>query len=66
MRLQLYILAQAVEDVLRFELEDFCEDLEEDEYLDALTYILRYPKLRQRLASHDKRSWLGEIEDARN
>ena len=65
------MLAQSIEDVLRYELGMpliGVTDPEEREeaYEDALCYISRFPSLRSRFTrvSH-KRQWLKELEDAR-
>ena len=65
------MLAQCIEDVLRYELgmpligitDDFAR---EEAYEDALCYVSRFPSLRNRFTHvvHKKR-WLKELEDAR-
>ena len=70
-RISLMILAQAVEDVLRFELGLPLEGLdgsEQDEvYEEARVYIMRYPRLveRYRKLHNKKKEWLEEVQDAR-
>lgn len=70
-RLSLMILAQAVEDVLRFELglplEGIDDGQEEEAYAEARMYIMRYPRLieRYRRLSGQKLEWLQEVENAR-
>lgn len=70
-RLSLMILAQAVEDVLRFELGLPLEGIEPDEieeaYAEARMYIMRYPRLvdRYKKLQRQKREWLEEVEHAR-
>lgn len=65
------ILAQAVEDVLRFELGLPLEGIDEteldDAYEEARVYIMRYPRLvaRYRKLKNKKRQWLEEVQDAR-
>lgn len=69
MRLPLEILAQAIEDVLRYELGlpliaiDKQEEAE-SHYEEALEVIYRYPTLVRKLR-RNKRKWLKEVEDAR-
>jgi len=70
-RLSLMILAQAVEDVLRFELGLPLEGIEpgeiEEAYAEARMYIMRYPRLvdRYKKLSRKKQQWLQEVENAR-
>lgn len=70
-RLSLMILAQAVEDVLRFELGLPLEGIEPDEveeaYAEARMYIMRYPRLvdRYKRLHGKKQQWLQEVENAR-
>lgn len=70
-RISLMILAQAVEDVLRFELGlplEGLDDNEQDEvYEEARVYIMRYPRLveRYRKLHNKKKQWLEEVRDAR-
>lgn len=66
--LDLLVLAQAVEDVLRFELglplEGVGKKKLDESYEDALLYIMRFPKLRDRYKKINKRTWLREVEAA--
>lgn len=70
-RISLMILAQAVEDVLRFELglplEGVSKAEQEELYEEALEYIMKYPRLvsRYKKLNKKKREWLREVEDAR-
>lgn len=70
-RISLMILAQAVEDVLRFELglplEGVSSKEEDALYEEAKIYIMRYPSLlkRYRKLQNKKKEWLQEVEDAR-
>jgi hypothetical protein len=68
MRLMLLILAQAIEDVLRYELglPLVGADVNEEEFLyyDALRFISRYPTLMRKLEA-DKFKWLQEVQDAK-
>ena len=70
-RISLMILAQAVEDVLRFELglplEGLDDNEQDDVYEDAKVYIMRYPRLveRYRKLHNKKKEWLEEVKDAR-
>lgn len=70
-RISLMILAQAVEDVLRFELglplEGLNDSEQDDVYEDAKVYIMRYPRLveRYRKLHGKKKEWLQEVENAR-
>lgn len=70
-RISLLILAQAVEDVLRFELGLPLEGVsgtEEDAlYEEAKVYIMRYPSLvkRYKRLNNRKLQWLREVENAR-
>lgn len=70
-RISLMILAQAVEDVLRFELglplEGVSEAEHEELYEEALTYIMKYPRLvsRYKKLRKQKREWLQEVANAR-
>lgn len=65
------ILAQAVEDVLRFELGLPLEGIDPEEveevYSEAHMYIMRYPRLisRYKKLEQSKREWLQEVENAR-
>jgi len=65
------ILAQAVEDVLRFELGLPLEGIEPEEveeaYAEARMYIMRYPRLvdRYKRLHGKKQQWLQEVENAR-
>jgi len=67
-RLQLLILAQALEDILLYELGlplvGSPRNVEEA-YENALAYIGAYPTLINRWKSRDKRTWLNEVRDAR-
>lgn len=67
--LDLLVLAQAVEDVLRFELglplEGVTRKKRNQSYEDALVYIMKYPSLRERYKRLNKRRWLREVEHAR-
>jgi hypothetical protein len=68
MKLELLILAQAVEDVLRFELGLPLvghSDIEEDVYMDALAFMSKYPTLMRKYYRGNKNLWLQEVEDAR-
>lgn len=70
-RISLMILAQAVEDVLRFELglplEGIDDGQEDDVYEEARVYIMRYPRLVERYQRlhNKKKEWLEEVLDAR-
>jgi hypothetical protein len=70
-RISLMILAQAVEDVLRFELglplEGVKSKEEDDMYEEAKLYIMRYPSLVKRYSklTGRKKEWLQEVENAR-
>lgn len=68
-RISLMILAQAIEDVLRFELglplEGVTPEEQEELYEEALEYIMRYPRLFERYKKLNKQEWLKEVEDAR-
>lgn len=70
-RISLMILAQAVEDVLRFELglplEGVTTKEEDDMYEEAKLYIMRYPSLvkRYQKLTGKKKEWLQEVENAR-
>ncbi len=65
------ILAQAIEDILRFELGlplvGTQAEEAEDAYYEALSFVARYPKLlsKVRTNSRYKKQWLKEVEDAR-
>lgn len=67
--LDLLVLAQAVEDVLRFELglplEGVAKKKRDESYEDALIYIMKFPKLRERYKKLNKKRWLREVQDAR-
>ncbi len=67
--LDLLILAQAVEDVLRFELglplEGVAKKKRDESYEDALVYIMKFPKLRERYSRLNKQKWLREVQDAK-
>lgn len=67
--LDLMVLAQAVEDVLRFELglplEGVAKKKLDESYEDALVYIMKFPKLRERYKKLNKKKWLEDVEDAR-
>lgn len=73
MVLQLHILAQAIEDVLRYELGlplvGASTDQAFDIYSDALVFISRYPTLSKKLdnlrTKYKKHQWLSEVTDAR-
>lgn len=72
MRLELEILAQALEDVLRFELGlplTGCEPSQEEYwYEDALTYLSRHPRASERLKfleTLNKTELLREVERVR-
>jgi len=68
-KLTLIVLAQAIEDALRFELGlpliGLTPPDEEAAYECALAYILRFPTLNERWKISNKREWLKEIEHAR-
>ena len=68
MRLMLLICAQAIEDVLRYELGLPLIGVEvsdeEEAYLDALQFISRYPTLMAKMKA-DKMKWLREVQDAK-
>jgi hypothetical protein len=63
------ILAQAVEDVLRFELglplEGVSKEEQDELYEEALEFIMRYPRLVERYKKLNKEEWLKEVENAR-
>ena len=69
--LNLLVIAQAVVDVLRYELglplEGVARKQRDTAYEDALIFLMRNPKLRTRYKKlmGKKRGWLKEIEDAR-
>ena len=69
--LDLLVVAQAVVDVLRFELglplEGVSKPKREEAYEDALIFLMRNPKLQRRYKQllDKKMKWLKEIEDAR-
>lgn len=67
--LDLLVLAQAVEDVLRFELglplEGVARKKRGESYEDALMFIMKYPSLHERYKRINKRRWLREVEHAR-
>ena len=69
MKLQIHILAQAVEDVLRFELGlplvGARARSSSELYEEALGFILRHPQLIDRWKRGDKQRWLREVEHAR-
>jgi hypothetical protein len=68
-RISLMILAQAVEDVLRFELglplEGVSKEEQDELYEEALEFIMRYPRLVERYKKLNKEEWLKEVENAR-
>jgi len=63
------MLAQAVDDVLRYELGEplvgLVKEREDEAYEDALSFLSQYPRLIQRLQVVDKQQWLEEITNAR-
>lgn len=67
--LQLHVIAQAIEDVLRYELGLPLEGALSDEaiqiYYEALEYLKQYPILKNRYKKRNKLNWLREVEDAR-
>lgn len=67
--LDLLVLAQAVEDVLRFELglplEGVARKKRNQSYEEALVFVMKYPSLRERYKKINKRLWLREVEHAR-
>ena len=71
MRLQTLILAQAIEDILRFELGLPLIGVEpssyEEAYQDALVFVARYPTLLKKVKSSVvyKRKWLARVDDAK-
>jgi hypothetical protein len=73
MLLNLHILAQAIEDVLRFELGlplvGVPEEKAWDAYSEALAFVTRYPTLSNRLntlrTKRSKYKTLCEVSDAR-
>jgi len=70
MRLQLHIMAQALEDVLRFELNlplvGVKGEYSEAIYWEAFEFLLQYPGVTYRLATvPNKHRWLKELQDAR-
>lgn len=69
MKLQLHILAQAIEDVLRFELGlplvGAAAQTHPELYAEALSFLARYPTLVNRWKYANKRAWLKEVHDAR-
>lgn len=71
MRLSTLILAQAIEDILRFELGlplvgvDACDY--EDAYQDALCFVAKYPTLLKKIRAERtyKQKWLEDVDNAR-
>lgn len=63
----LLIIAQALEDVLNYELGQRLTaarpELEPELYEDALLFVLKHPALRDRLKRADKRAWLKAIQE---
>lgn len=70
-RIDLNMLAQSIEDILRYELgmplTGIANSEEREEaYEDALCYISQFPSLRTRFTHvNHKEQWLKELEDAR-
>lgn len=66
---QLHVIAQAIEDVLRYELGLPLEGVMTNEsiqiYYDALEYLKQYPAFKQRYKKRNKLNWLREVESAR-
>lgn len=66
---QLHVIAQAIEDVLRYELGLPLEGALSDEattiYHEALDYLRQYPKFKRRYKKINKLNWLREVEYAR-
>lgn len=66
---QLHVIAQAIEDVLRYELGLPLEGALSEEatliYHEALDYLKQYPKFRRRYNKRNKLNWLREVEYAR-
>jgi len=66
---QLHVIAQAIEDVLRYELGLPLEGALTDEsiqiYYDALEYLKQYPAFKKRYRKLNKLNWLREVESAR-
>lgn len=69
--LDLLVVAQAVVDVLRFELglplEGVSKNKRDDVYEEALIFLMRNPKLEKRYRQlvNKKMRWLQEIENAK-
>lgn len=66
---QLHVIAQAIEDVLRYELGLPLEGVMSDEaiqiYYDSLEYLKQYPAFKKRYKKRNKLNWLREVESAR-
>lgn len=66
---QLHVMAQAIEDVLRYELGLPLEGAVGSEaaqiYYDSLEYLRQFPQLRKRYKKINKLNWLREVECAR-
>lgn len=66
---QLHVIAQAIEDVLRYELGLPLEGALSEEatliYNEALDYLKQYPKFKRRYNKRNKLNWLREVEYAR-
>lgn len=66
---QLHVIAQAIEDVLRYELGLPLEGALSDEatqiYYEALEYLRQFPKFKRRYKKINKLNWLREVECAR-
>jgi hypothetical protein len=66
---QLHVIAQAIEDVLRYELGLPLEGALSDEatqiYHEALDFLRQYPKFKNRYKKINKLNWLREVECAR-
>lgn len=66
---QLHVIAQAIEDVLRYELglplEGALTAEASEIYQEALEYLRQYPKFNKRYKKINKLNWLREVEYAR-
>jgi len=66
---QLNVIAQAIEDVLRYELGLPLEGAVSSDtpmlYYKALSYLKQYPEVYRRYNKRNKLNWLREVEYAR-
>ena len=66
---QLHVMAQAIEDVLRYELglplEGVAYEDSTKTYYEALEFLRQFPKFKQRHKKINKLNWLREVEYAR-